>query len=63
MTAGVFASVNAQPIGVWSGLSRIFEALELMSERDQQLALEFLFYAEDSELGRTARGSHLQSVQ
>jgi hypothetical protein len=61
MTAGVFASVNAQPIGLWSGLARIFEALELMSEHDQELALEYLFNPEESKLGR-ANGRHLTPV-
>jgi hypothetical protein len=63
MTAGMFASPHAQPIGLWSGLARIFEALELMSEEDQARALEFIYNPEESELGQRRPGRRLRPVR
>jgi hypothetical protein len=49
MTAGVFASPDAPPIGLMEGMARVFETLERMSDGDRLTLFGFLCDPENPE--------------
>jgi hypothetical protein len=49
MTAGVFASVDAPPVGLMEGIARIFETLERMTPQDQTTVVAWFGNPDDEE--------------